>query len=223
MEFGPVTLILLPLGLGLLGFVEPCTVGAHLLFLRALADRRAAGRLAVCAVFVAARTATAGAVGAMAALLAERLVVAQTTVWLLFGIVYCLLALFYLTGRIGWLELPVRLVPAALAKTRHTVLLGIGFGLNIPACAAPILFGLFGVAASAGSVAAGFVAMAVFGLALSLPLVLFVVQPALVAFVGRIGRDTPRVHRVLGLVFLLLGLWSVWFGLFVEPADWAPA
>jgi len=24
-----------------------------------------------------------------------------------------------------------------------------------------------------------------------------------------------------GLVFIVLGLWSVWFGLFVDPAAWA--
>jgi len=34
MEFTPVATILLPIGLGLLGFIEPCTIGAHLIYLR---------------------------------------------------------------------------------------------------------------------------------------------------------------------------------------------
>lgn len=33
MEISFQTLVLLPVGLGLLGFIEPCTIGGHLLFL----------------------------------------------------------------------------------------------------------------------------------------------------------------------------------------------
>jgi len=33
------------------------------------------------------------------------------------------------------------------------------------------------------------------------------------------GRGTMRV--VLGVVFVALGLWSIWFGLYVNPENWS--
>ena len=67
----------------------------------------------------------------------------------------------------------------------------------------------------------GFVAMALFGLSLSVPLVLFVLQPKLAVLVQKIDNDSSRTRWVLGAVFVVLGLWSIWFGIYVEPADWA--
>lgn len=58
--------------------------------------------------------------------------------------------------------------------------LGLLFGLNVPACAAPLLLALLaGTAAAPGvTLLGGFVSLAVFGLALSLPLVVAVLIPA---------------------------------------------
>lgn len=57
-------------------------------------------------------------------------------------------------------------------------LLSLFFGLNILACAAPLILALLGAAAAGGASGAtlvsGFVSLALFGLALSLPLVLAV-------------------------------------------------
>src|SRR3546814_13794527 len=65
---------------------------------------------------------------------------------------------------------------ARRSETRGSATLGVLFGLNIPACAAPLIFALFGTAAAGGAagrpIAAGFVSLGLFGLALSLPLVL---------------------------------------------------
>ena len=98
---------------------------------------------------------------------------------------------------------------------------GLAFGLNIPACAAPILFGLMGAATASGSALTGFVAMAVFALALSLPLLPLSVLPRLARPLDRLA-DWLRPRRgILGGVFVALGLWSVWFGLFVQPVDWS--
>jgi len=34
--------------------------------------------------------------------------------------------------------------------------------------------------------------------------------------------DWLRVRRwILGALFVLLGIWSIWFGLYVDPADWS--
>jgi cytochrome c-type biogenesis protein len=98
---------------------------------------------------------------------------------------------------------------------------GLAFGLNIPACAAPILFGLMGAATVSGSAMTGFVMMAVFAFALSLPLLPLSIVPNLARPLDRLA-DWLRPRRwLLGAIFVGLGIWSVWFDLFVEPSNWS--
>ena len=214
-------LVLLPLGLGLLGFIEPCTIGGHLVFLDTQKDRSAAQRGRAVASFVVVRALVAGLFGALIAFAGQRLIGVQTGFWLIFGGLYLLVGLAFLTGRSGRILPRIKLAPDTWKRARSPYALGLAFGLNIPACAAPILFALLGLSASVGSIAAGFAMMAIFGLALSSPLVLFAAVPALSGRLAGLG-DWLRTRRwVLGLIFVLLGAWSIWFGLFVDPADWA--
>lgn len=109
---------------------------------------------------------------------------------------------------------------ARISGLRGSAGLGVLFGLNIPACAAQLLLALFAAAAAGGSSGAsfalGFVSLALFGLALSLPLVVAVlVAPARQAldWIAGLSRRAPFWT---GLVLIGFGLWSVWFGLFVR-------
>jgi cytochrome c-type biogenesis protein len=189
MEIGFVSLILLPLGFGLIGFVEPCVIGAHLIFLTRQAERSQKARAAALIAFVSARTLVMGTLGASVGLLGQLLIGLQTGFWLVFGLLYCTI--------------------------------GAAFGLNIPACAAPILFGLLGLTVSGGSAIAGFTTMAIFALGLSAPLVVMTLLPAFARFVER-SAEWLRARRWLtGALFVVLGIWSVYFGLFVDPADWS--
>jgi len=97
---------------------------------------------------------------------------------------------------------------------------GLVFGLNIPACAAPLIFALLGAAAAGGAsgatLASGFISLAVFGLALSAPLVAAVLfEPARRALDWLAGLS-GRIPFWAGVVLVALGLWSIWFGLFVR-------
>ncbi len=213
--------LLLPAGLGLLGFVEPCSIGGHLLFLDTQKARAPGGKWRAVAVFVLVRALVAGLFGAAAAFLGSRLISAQTGLWLVFGSLYLAVGLAFLTGHAGRLKQRLHLAPAAWRRATSPWLLGAAFGLNVPACAAPILFALLGLAAGSGAVVLGFVQMALFGLFLSLPLALFVALPGLTGGLARIGSLFRNSGRVIGVVFILLGLWSLWFGLYVNPADWA--
>lgn len=221
MEPGFVSIVLLPIGLGLLGFVEPCTIGGHLLFLRTLQGASRPKRLSAFALFVGVRILVMGGIGAAAAAVGARLVSAQTTLWLVFGIVYLLIGVAYLSGNAGRVQRALNFAPGAALGSANPALLGIALGLNIPACAAPILFGLFGVAASVGSATTGFAMMALFGAALSMPLLLVAIWPRFNEFTRRMMQGGRRVRIVLGGLFVLLGLWSIWFGLFVDPVDWS--
>jgi cytochrome c-type biogenesis protein len=210
----------LALGLGLVGFIEPCTIGAHLLFLDAQRARSLSERARAMGIFLAARVLIMGGFGGLIVLVGQRLLGLQTGLWLLFGLVYLAIGMVFLTGGGSGLRRRIRIAPAAWKSAQSPALQGAAFGLNIPACAAPILFGLLGAATTTGSAATGFSMMAVFALALSAPLLPLSVVPALAAPLDRL-RDRMRPRRwLVGAVFIGLGLWSVWFGLFVDPADW---
>ncbi len=221
LEFNVQTLVLLPIGLGLLGFVEPCTIGAHLLFLETQFKRSAAEKFRAVLIFLTARSVVTGLFGALIAYLGRTLIEFQTGFWLIFGLVYLMLGLLALTGRANQLRTRINLAPVNWKRADHPIFLGLAFGLNIPACAAPILFGLLGLAASSGTVAAGFSMMFLFGLFLSVPLVLFAIFPWLVHWLEVLREKMKRAPWIVGGVFVLLGVWSVWFGLYVDPANWA--
>ena len=107
-----------------------------------------------------------------------------------------------------------------VGAARGSALLGVLLGLNIPACAAPLLFALLGAAAAAGaaggSALGGFGSLALFGLALSLPLVVAVLFAPARRVIDWLGGLSRRMPAITGLILIAVGLWSVWFGLFVS-------
>jgi cytochrome c-type biogenesis protein len=221
MTFGLETLILLPIALGLLGFIEPCTIGGHLLFLETQKSRSAAEKTNAVMIFIAARAGVAGLFGAFIAFVGQKLIGLQTGIWLIFGAIYLTIGLAFILGRAGLVKQRINFAPMAWRQAKNPLVLGLAFGLNIPACAAPILFGLLGLAATTGTIMSGFWMMALFGLALSVPLVVFAANASLAAWLDRFGQKLKNMGWVIGTVFVLLGAWSIWFGLFVDPEDWS--
>lgn len=220
MDFAANT-IALSFGLGLLGFIEPCTIGAHMLFLGAQRTRSMRHRLAAVAIFLAARVVVMGGFGGLIVILGQRLIGVQTGAWVVFGAIYLCLGLGFLIGWERVLRYRIGLGPEHWKSASNPLFQGLAFGLNIPACAAPILFGLMGTAVASGAAATGFMMMAVFAVGLSLPLLPLSAVPRLAASLDRLA-DWLRPRRwVFGVIFIALGLWSIWFGLFVDPADWS--
>jgi cytochrome c-type biogenesis protein len=213
--------LLLAFGLGLLGFVEPCTVGAHMLFLGAQEQRPLNQRLGAAFVFLAGRLAVMGGFGGAIVYAGQILIGVQTTAWLVFGIIYLALGVAFLFGLDRHLRHRLSTAPDRWKAASNPLLQGLAFGLNIPACAAPILFALIGAAALSGSVLTGFLMMAVFSLGLSLPLLPLSAWPALSKPLSRLSNWLRPRRWILGAIFVGLGFWSVWFGLFVDPADWS--
>lgn len=205
-------LMVVPLGLGLLGFIEPCTVGSSLLFVKYLEGKGASAKVGDTMAFAATRALFIGALGAVAALVGAAFLSAQRGFWVLLGSLYVVLGAFYLAKR---QSVFMRMLGPKLGRARHTkgaAALGVLFGLNIPACAAPLLAALMAASVGAASVTQGFVAMAIFGLALSLPLVLVVFWPRARSWLDRVAALSDRVPVWTGIVFVALGVWSVYFG-----------
>lgn len=221
MAFTTPELLLLPIGLGLLGFIEPCTIGGHLLFLETQNSRSNREKLSAVLTFIVARSLVSGLFGGLIAFLGQKIIVAQTGIWLVFGVIYLFIGIAFLIGRARFVKRGFSLSPTAWKRTQNPLVLGLAFGLNIPACAAPILFGLLGLAATTGTVTTGFTMMFLFGLFLSSPLALFAAVPKLATSLNALGQRMKQMGWLIGVIFALLGLWSIWFGLYVDPANWA--
>jgi cytochrome c-type biogenesis protein len=223
-EFDLFQLVILPVGLGLLGFVEPCSIGSSLVFIKCIEGQSAATRIAQVGVFALTRALFIGALGALVALIGTAFLVLQKSGWILLGLLYIAIGAFYVFGKGGVLMGTLGPSLSRLVGLRGSIGLGFLFGLNIPACAAPLIFALLGTAAVAGSIGGavmtGFLMLGLFGLALSLPLVLAVLWEPGRGLLDRLAGLSVRVPVVIGLVLIGLGLWSVYFGLFVDLADW---
>ena len=213
-----ITLVALPVGLGLLGFIEPCTIGSSLLFLHYLEGRTAREKITQTIVFTASRALLMGLLGIVAVLVGARFVDLQKGAWALLGVIYVLLGLAYLTGHADRLKRSVGVGLGRLQGARGASALGLLFAFNIPACAGPLLAVLLGTAAvsQASSATRGFVMLGLFGLALSLPIAVAACSERGRALFQRIATCSREAPRIIGIVFIVLGVWSIRFALVAE-------
>ena len=214
-----INFVLLPIGLGLFGFIEPCSIGATLVFVKAIEGRSDRAKIAQVATFALSRAVFIGLLGALAVAIGTAFLGLQKAAWVVLGLLFVAIGSLYLFGRAGTIMASLGPRLSSLSSLRGSALLGLLFGLNIPACAAPLLFVLLGTAAAGGSggmaLAKGFISLALFGFALSLPLVVVVFFPGASRFLDRLAGLSRRLPKWTGVVMLALGVWSIWFGLFV--------
>ncbi|MFV2093776.1 MAG: hypothetical protein ACC634_11895, partial [Hyphomicrobiales bacterium] len=142
-----INLVFIPIGLGLLGFVEPCSVGSSLLFINFIEGRSRASKLSQAAIFTITRALFFGAMGAGVAVFGALFIDLQKGGWLLLGTAYLLLGIVFLVGKGGILARTIGVGMARLSEKRGSAVMGVFFGLNIPACSAPLVFALLGGAA----------------------------------------------------------------------------
>jgi cytochrome c-type biogenesis protein len=220
-ELDAFTLFALPIGLGLIGFVEPCSIGSTLIFIKVMEGRPVAVKLWQVTVFTATRAVFVGALGAVAVLVGSAFIGFQKAMWAGLGTIYVALGLLFLAGHSGFLMRTLGLSLSRIGDARGSAALGVLLGLNIPACAAPLLFALLGAAAASGvsgaTLAQGFGALALFGFALSLPLAAAVLVPAARRALDWLAGLSGRIPRWTGIILISLGIWSIWFGLYVTP------
>lgn len=220
-------LVLIPAGLGLIGFVEPCSIGSSLVFVKCLEGKSAAAKLLEAALFALTRSAFIGVLGVLAVAVGSQFLDLQRGAWLLLGVLYVALGLLLATGRARPLMISFGPGLKRLNGRGRAVGLGLLFGLNIPACAAPLLFALLAGAAASGAanVLVGFIALAIFGLFLSLPLFALVLSPSTHGLLDRFAALSRRYPIIAGIVLVGLGAWSIWFGLFanIDPGTTSAA
>lgn len=213
------TAFVLPLGLGLLAFIEPCAIGATLLFIKLVEGKPARVKLAQAVGFMLTRGLFIGLLGASAAWIGGTFFALQKAGWFVFGAVYFAIGLMYLTGHVRWLMRSVGPRLSRLGDFQSSVAMGLVFGLNIPACAAPLLVALLAATAAGatpGGVAGGFLSLSLYGIALSLPLVVAVLFAPARRAVDWLAGLSERVPRWTGVLMMILGVLTIWFGLSVK-------
>jgi cytochrome c-type biogenesis protein len=220
MELGLFQLLVLPAGLGLFGFIEPCSIGSTLLFVKYLEDAGAAEKIRQTALFAATRAVFIGLLGVAAVMVGSGFVAFQKTAWIVLGALYVLLGVLLLAGRAGALMMAIGPGLRRLSGLRGSAGLGVVFGLNIPACAAPLLGALLAAAAATGAsgatVTAGFTGLAVFGFFLSAPLVAAVFSARARRLLDWLAHQAGRFPRWTGVILVALGAWSIAFGLYTD-------
>lgn len=219
-ELGVWYMLVLPAGLGLFGFIEPCSIGSSLLFVKYLEDEPAAEKIRQTALFAVTRAVFIGLLGIAAVLVGGAFVGFQKTAWIILGALYALLGVLLLAGKAGALMVAIGPGIAKLSGLRGSAGLGVLFGLNIPACAAPLLAALLAAAAATGAsgatVTAGFIALAVFGFFLSAPLIAAVLSARARRLLDWLAHRAGRFPKWSGLILVVLGATSIAFGLFLE-------
>lgn len=98
-----ITLLALAFGLGLLGFIEPCSLGANGVFLSYLRNKSRNARLYETIKFTLVRSAVLGLFGLGLAFLGGFVFTAQKGFWLFLGLLYLTLGIaVILNARLGW-------------------------------------------------------------------------------------------------------------------------
>lgn len=206
-----IALVALALGLGLLGFIEPCSLGASGVFLSHLRNKSRAARLYETIKFALVRSAVLGLFGLGLAFLGGFVFTAQKGFWLFLGLLYLALGIaVILNARLRW-RLFGRLSPGRLLPEHGDRSLGLGvlFGLNLPACAYPLMLALLGRSAASGA-AWGFAALFVFGLALSAPLLPLALSERSARLFERLGRLGGATSYVVGAVLIALAAYVLY-------------
>lgn len=201
--------LLTPIGLGLLGFIEPCSLGANALFLSYVAPLSGWRRVTEAVAFTLSRGIFLGLLGAAAGAVGGAVLTLQRWYIVALGVVFVLLGVLVLAGGSGYLPRLPGLGAGRLQRPRPmALLLGVIFGLSAPACATPLLAALVARSLPLGA-AGGFVQMFVFGVAMSAPLIGLAVWRGWQRRIERLSALRPYVPYLTGGALLLIGLYGI--------------
>ena len=158
-----------------------------------------------------------GLLGLIAALIGARFVGFQKGLLISFGILYIAIGILYAVRKGSFLRVGVGLQLSKLSGKSGSASLGLLFAMNIPACAAPLLLVMFSNTLAIGAgpsskVALGFLSLMLFGMSLSLPLLVVVISPFLRKALKKLSALTARFPIYSGVVIVAVGIWSVVFG-----------
>ncbi len=195
-------IILVPLAFGLLGFIEPCSIGANIIFLGYVKSRERS-KVVEALKFTLSRALFLGLVGLAVGLLGQPLRLGAYSYSLLLGVLYVALGLLGFLWNFWGGGFPSLDVGRYLPK-EGAFPLGVIFGLSAPACSLPLFLALIGLGAIRGAWV-GFFTLFLFGLALSAPLVWIVRSEKAEEILRRLGKVAFRVPYFAEFLLIFVG------------------
>ncbi len=202
-------IILVPVAFGLLGFVEPCSIGANIIFLGYLQARKA-GKILEAIKFTITRALFLGIIGLLVGVVGQPMRTGTYSYSLVLGVGYVLLGILGL----WWGYMGTGLLSLDLGRflpREGAFPLGVIFGLTAPACSLPLFLALLGLGTLEGAWV-GFVSLFLFGLALSAPLVLIARSKKAEEILRSLGEKAAKVPYIAGLVLMSVGVITILIG-----------
>ncbi len=204
MELYQITLV--PIAFGLLGFVEPCSIGANILFLGYL-QAKERGKVLEAVKFTVTRALFLGLIGLAAGVMGQSLRMGTYSYSIILGFLYILLGI--LASWWGYRGMGLASLDLGRCFPRGgAVPLGVIFGLSAPACSLPLLLALVGLGVMKGAWV-GFLTLFLFGLALSAPLLWIARSQRADEILRRLGKVALKIPYLPGLVLIFVGVITV--------------
>lgn len=210
-------LAVMPMLFGLIGFIEPCSLGINIIFLNRIRMFHRAKRISETLIFAFVRGFFLALVGLSAAFIGSKIITLQSSFFVILGGVYIFLgglAILNMYRPIFKYEINI----SKYLKNRGSITLGFAFGLIIPACAISFVLALIGKSIFLGNLLEGFVSLFIFGIALSFPLVVISCFDKSNEIITKISEKARRIPWLAGVVLIVVGLLTM-----LSSSWWASA
>lgn len=201
-------LLLVPLVFGLVGAITPCALGINAVFLGYVAGKPRLRRLWEWALFALARAALLTALGLAFGLLGQTVGgfvrgYQQLIAWGLIA-----LGVLFILSRFRRVPLPTLSLAGARSPAGNASALALGglFGLDIPACTSPLVLALLAQTVLVGDWLFGAIALFIFGVSMSLPLLPITMAEGADRWLMRVSRRYRTAFYIgAGGLLILVG------------------
>jgi cytochrome c-type biogenesis protein len=204
---------------GLGGAFTPCTLGVNLVMINYLTDKSKTQRLLQWTQFAVSRAAIMALLGLVIGGLGQ--IITSFTWWFQMGvnILIIVMGVLFILGR----HKPV--LPGldfgggrSLDKNMSPLALGALFGLNITACIAPLVLALLAQTVLVGNWLAGGLALFLFGVMLSVPILVAVFNDRASAWISKMSAKYRSIYYpIIGGVLIVLGVAEIALSMYVIP------
>ncbi len=213
------SLIIMALITGAGGSFTPCTLGVNLAIAHRFTKDTKAQRIKNWILFALNRALLLTALGLIIGVLGQ---VVETFTWwfqMIINVVIIIMGLLFIVGSrkpiLPGLELGGK---KRLSNKMSPAGMGALFGLNITACVAPLVLALLAGTAAEGNWIKGGVSLFIFGIMLSMPILIAVLSNRASSWIIKVSGKYRRVYYgVVGVTLIVLGLVEIILSMYVIP------
>ena len=203
-------IIIIPMVFGLIGFLEPCSLGINIVFLHRTSSYKRGKRIKEALLFTLVRGFVLAGMGLSAAFIGSRFIKVQSSIFVAMGVVFVIAGALNLVnyfkpifGRINF---------SRYFAKRGSASMGLIFSLIIPACAVPIVLALIGRSVVTGILFEGFLSLFIFGIFLSVPLVVLTYFEKSNEIIVKISDRLKNISWLAGILLIVIGVLTIMSG-----------